>query len=136
MQKSNLAVCLGAAALPAVAQSCKAASVLAQSLSRNVTVVSFTPQACINQEMTMKTRIESVNKSEGNSPARQARESGAQDSATGNEVLPREQWIAEAAYFRAEQRGFAPGNELSDWLDAEADVERMLESDPAASSIT
>jgi hypothetical protein len=85
--------------------------------------------------MTMKTRIESVSKSEGNSPARQAHVSGEQDSASGNEAIPREQWIAEAAYFRAEQRGFALGNELSDWLDAEADVERMLESGPAASSI-
>ncbi|MBK7766341.1 MAG: hypothetical protein IPI44_09620 [Sulfuritalea sp.] len=76
MQKSILAVCLGAAILPAVAQSCKEASALAHSLSRNVTVVGFTTQACINQEMTMKTRIESVSKSEGNSPAQQARVSG------------------------------------------------------------
>ncbi len=34
--------------------------------------------------------------------------------------------IAEAAYYRAEQRGFAPGNEMSDWLQAEADVEGVL----------
>jgi hypothetical protein len=34
--------------------------------------------------------------------------------------------IAEAAYYRAEQRGFAPGCEMSDWLLAEADVERSL----------
>jgi hypothetical protein len=27
--------------------------------------------------------------------------------------------IAEAAYFKAEQRGFAPGHELEDWLSAE-----------------
>lgn len=39
---------------------------------------------------------------------------------------PREQMIAEAAYFRAEQRGFAPGNEMSDWLEAESDIERAL----------
>lgn len=39
---------------------------------------------------------------------------------------PREQMIAEAAYFRAEQRGFAPGNEMSDWLEAESDIERVL----------
>jgi len=25
--------------------------------------------------------------------------------------------IAEAAYFRAERRGFAPGHELEDWLE-------------------
>jgi hypothetical protein len=34
--------------------------------------------------------------------------------------------IEEAAYFRAEKRGFAPGCELQDWLDAESQVELML----------
>lgn len=28
--------------------------------------------------------------------------------------------IAEAAYYRAQRRGFAPGHELEDWLQAEA----------------
>ena len=32
----------------------------------------------------------------------------------------REQRIATAAYFLAEQRGFFPGNEMDDWLVAEA----------------
>ncbi|MDO8293972.1 MAG: DUF2934 domain-containing protein [Gallionella sp.] len=41
-------------------------------------------------------------------------------------AIPREQLISEAAYYRAEQRGFQPGNEMADWFDAEADVERML----------
>lgn len=36
--------------------------------------------------------------------------------------------IATAAYFRAERRGFAPGGELQDWLEAERDVERQLAS--------
>jgi hypothetical protein len=31
--------------------------------------------------------------------------------------------IAEAAYFRAQQRGFAPGYELEDWLAAEKDID-------------
>lgn len=34
--------------------------------------------------------------------------------------------VAEAAYFRAAARGFAPGHELEDWLAAEADVDRRL----------
>lgn len=46
------------------------------------------------------------------------------DLATNTPAIPCEQLIAEAAYFRAEQRGFAPGNELGDWLDAEAEVKR------------
>ena len=34
--------------------------------------------------------------------------------------------IAEAAFFRAEKRGFAPGYEVSDWLAAEAEVDANL----------
>ena len=30
--------------------------------------------------------------------------------------------IAEAAYFRAQKRGFTPGLEAQDWVDAEAEV--------------
>ena len=40
--------------------------------------------------------------------------------------IPREQLISEAAYYKAEQRGFQPGNEMADWFEAEADVDRML----------
>ena len=34
--------------------------------------------------------------------------------------------IAEAAYFRALERNFAPGLELDDWLQAEKDIEVIL----------
>lgn len=37
----------------------------------------------------------------------------------GGEPVPLGEWIAKAAYFRAEKRGFAPGYDLSDWLEAE-----------------
>jgi hypothetical protein len=30
--------------------------------------------------------------------------------------------IAEAAYYRAKQRNFAPGHELEDWIEAESEV--------------
>lgn len=33
-----------------------------------------------------------------------------------------EAMVAEAAYYLAEQRGFAPGSEMDDWLAAEAQV--------------
>jgi hypothetical protein len=32
--------------------------------------------------------------------------------------------IAELAYFRALKRGFEPGHEMEDWLEAEAEIER------------
>lgn len=34
--------------------------------------------------------------------------------------------IATAAYLRAERRGFAPGHETEDWLEAEAEIDRQL----------
>jgi hypothetical protein len=37
------------------------------------------------------------------------------------------QLIAEAAYFRAKQRGFEPGHELDDWVQAESEVMRRVE---------
>jgi hypothetical protein len=39
----------------------------------------------------------------------------------------REARIAEAAYWRAERRGFAPGNELEDWLSAEKEIDEQNE---------
>lgn len=38
----------------------------------------------------------------------------------------RHEMIAQAAYFRAKHRGFAPGHELEDWAAAEAEVDREL----------
>lgn len=44
------------------------------------------------------------------------------------------QQIALAAYFKAEARGFIPGHELDDWLDAEREVadHELLEEELAA----
>jgi hypothetical protein len=43
-------------------------------------------------------------------------------------VTPEERWtmIAERAYYLAAERNFAPGNEVQDWLAAEAEVDRKL----------
>lgn len=40
--------------------------------------------------------------------------------------LNREQWIAEAAYYKAEARGFEPCKDIDDWLEAEQDYLSML----------
>jgi hypothetical protein len=44
----------------------------------------------------------------------------------------REVMIREAAYFRAEHRGFATGSELEDWLTAEREIDNVLAQKPAA----
>lgn len=84
----------------------------------------------------MKTKSENVSKPKSSGSTRQPRESVDLDRAPANDAIPREQWIAVAAYFRAEQRGFVPGNEMSDWLDAEADVEQVLGSGATAPGIS
>jgi hypothetical protein len=38
----------------------------------------------------------------------------------------RERWIAEAAYYIAQKRGFEPGYALEDWLTAEALIDFEL----------
>jgi hypothetical protein len=38
----------------------------------------------------------------------------------------RHRLIGVAAYYRAERRGFAPGGAEADWLEAEADIDRLL----------
>ncbi|MDP1612908.1 MAG: DUF2934 domain-containing protein [Sulfuritalea sp.] len=75
----------------------------------------------------MKTRSASSGKAKATGPEKYARTAGNQESSEAYEC-PREQMIAEAAYFRAEHRGFEPGNEMSDWLQAESDVEGILRS--------
>ena len=34
--------------------------------------------------------------------------------------------IAETAYYQAEKRGFQPGHEILDWLEAEKEVDKLL----------
>ena len=47
------------------------------------------------------------------------------------EVTPEERYrmIQEAAYYRAEKRGFAPGHDEEDWAAAVAEIDAMLSRD-------
>jgi len=49
-------------------------------------------------------------------------------NAKKNHVTPEDRYhmIATAAYFRAEQRGFAGGYEMEDWISGEAQIDTML----------
>lgn len=40
--------------------------------------------------------------------------------------------IAEAAYYKAEKRGFEPGFEMTDWLEAERELEAGFKAPKAA----
>ena len=48
---------------------------------------------------------------------------------TERQLSPEEVYnlIAESAYFKAKARGFAPGHEVQDWIEAEQEVRQRLE---------
>lgn len=48
----------------------------------------------------------------------------------------RAQMVAVAAYYKAEQRGFAAGHEMDDWLAAEQEFKALLEGLRAAQRLT
>ena len=60
-------------------------------------------------------------------PVKSAARPGSEQGDTPEE---RHRMIAVAAYYHAERRGFRGGEELSDWLEAEEEVEHLLEAQP------
>lgn len=72
----------------------------------------------MSRELKIEASKESSSKPEGNDEYEQL---VAEDASFNTRPM-----IEEAAFLLAEQRGFTPGNELSDWLHAEADVENLL----------
>lgn len=46
--------------------------------------------------------------------------------AAGIPLEQRRNYIEMAAYYIAERRGFTPGNPLEDWVQAEAEIDRLL----------
>jgi hypothetical protein len=71
-----------------------------------------------------------------NAPGPEARKKTASESAgraaadaktaLSNEDIYR--LIAEAAYFKAKARGFEPGGEVQDWIEAETEVRQRIEN--------
>jgi hypothetical protein len=67
-------------------------------------------------EMTQKTAKKSIE----NEPMEQA--TSKQTGQAGVDNYAQQEQIALMAYFLAEARGFTPGNEMDDWLQAEQEV--------------
>ncbi len=64
----------------------------------------------------------------GQAPAAKTRTRAAKTRLPANSPTDeeRQRFVAEAAYFRAERRGFTQGGELDDWLEAEAEIDARL----------
>lgn len=68
-------------------------------------------------------------KSPGARPARSPRTAKTAPDMTGTPPSPEQLYrmIQETAYFKAKARNFAPGHEVQDWIEAEAEVRQRLE---------
>ncbi|WP_018605171.1 DUF2934 domain-containing protein [Uliginosibacterium gangwonense] len=74
----------------------------------------------------MKAKSATVAKSKAHSSAKPEGGVGTTQAESLPSPCQLEQLIAEEAYYLAEQRGFAPDNDLADWLQAEANVKGRL----------
>ena len=73
----------------------------------------------------MKWRRKIIAKSIPNVSSKKQLKTASSDSASKYSATERQQMIAEAAYFIAENRHFTAGNELGDWLQAEHEIEAI-----------
>lgn len=58
--------------------------------------------------------------------SRQPRKTPTKKAGPRSGGMDRQRMIEEAAYFRAEKRGFAGQREMDDWLSAEAEIDQAL----------
>jgi hypothetical protein len=65
--------------------------------------------------------------SKGGAPRRSTSEQHSRMDVSSEEARRQ---IAEAAYYRAKERGFEPGHELEDWIEAESEVMGRLSERP------
>jgi hypothetical protein len=75
-----------------------------------------------------KERPAPTRKASGKTPAKPAKPAASQPFEARAEISPDElrKLIAEAAYYRAKKRGFAPGYEVEDWVQAEAEIKERI----------
>lgn len=67
---------------------------------------------------------------------RRGTEVNAMQPQTQSDLGQIESMIAEAAYYKALARGFIPGTELSDWLEAEQEIKGLVEDVPIVTNTT
>jgi hypothetical protein len=70
-------------------------------------------------------------KAQPTSPSSDVIQTGARGNGGGNraQMSPEEVYrlIQETAYYKAKARGFSPGHEVQDWIEAEAEVRMRLD---------
>ena len=84
-----------------------------ETMQRKKKIPKATLNAAATQEATAKKAKESRKSTQGNAEK-------------ASIALEQYKMIAVAAYYRAERRGFCGGHELEDWIEAEAEIDRVF----------
>lgn len=105
--------------------------VAGKKLASSTTAPKTTPAKTASAKQATKTPVKKASprmaaqKGDGEADSPQ---SSTPSSRTIGGVTPEQRYrmICDAAYFRAERRGFVGGNALQDWVDAEAEIDGLL----------
>jgi len=122
-----------AATKTAAAQPAKAAKTATETPKAAKTAAE-TPKAAKTAAETPETaatpRVKAASSEAATPPAKSTKkEAAVAETATQIDPEQRRQYVAEAAYFIAERRGFLGGTDHDDWAEAEALIDRMLAGD-------
>src|SRR3954451_12403047 len=82
------------------------------------------PQRKVTTMATQKERRAAPRKPAASPAPKREAKAGVQSKPLSNEDLYK--LIAETAYFKAKARGFTPGGEVQDWIEAEAEVRNRM----------
>lgn len=88
-----------------------------------------TAEAIVRPDVTARTGVDVrgvVTRREPKRPEQARAEAETETESLAFTGEDRYRMIAEAAYFRAESRGFAGGSDLDDWLAAEMEIDQIL----------
>lgn len=93
-------------------------------------------KAMSNQKSSQSSKHTRRKRSAARNEAASMESSQSPPSASSVAEAARQKMVAEAAYYRAQKRGFVPGRELDDWFEAEAEISAyFLEQEPAAAEL-
>ena len=116
-----------------MASTSKKKAVTKVAAKKKVTKKTAAPKAAAREKVTpQKTVKKKAASARKIAPKKATKKKSAKTAKTDTsmmDITPKERWkmVAVAAYHKAEKRGFAPGHELQDWIDAEKDIAEFLQ---------
>jgi len=115
-----------------MASTSKKKTVTKVAAKKKVTKKTAAPKAAATEKVTPQKTVKKKAASARKIAPKKATAKSAKTAKTDTsmmDITPKERWkmVAVAAYHKAEKRGFAPGHDLQDWIDAEKEIAEFLQ---------